>query len=416
MFESLSYQNGVLCLDGVSLQDIANEYGSPCYVYSRNSVEQQWLAYDSAFGEHPHLVCYAVKANSNIAILNVLAKLGSGFDIVSIGELERVRKAGGDVNKVVFSGVGKTEQEMKLALEYGVKCFNVESIAELHRLNSVAGSINKIAPVSLRINPDVDANTHPYISTGLRENKFGIAYDEAVKAYELANSLEHLEIVGVDCHIGSQITEISPFIDALKRLVELINKLSSKGIQLKHVDIGGGLGIQYQDETIPEMSSYAKAIIETLNDENMEVLIEPGRSIVGNAGVLVTKVEYIKQGEDRNFAIVDAAMNDLLRPSLYSAYHEILTVNENSNTKQAEYDIVGPICETGDFLGKARKLAIQQDDLIAVCSAGAYGFTMASNYNTRPRVAEIMISEGLPRLIRRRETIEELFEHEVLLP
>ena len=395
---------------------LQKRFGTPCFVYSRQAIEQQWSAYDRAFEGHSHLICYAVKANSNIAILGLLANLGSGFDIVSIGELERVRKAGGDVNKVVFSGVGKTQEEMQKALEYGVKCFNVESIPELKQLNAVAESIDTTARVSLRINPDVDAKTHPYISTGLRENKFGIAYSDAIPAYQLAASLSHLEIVGVDCHIGSQITEISPFVDALKRLMELIEKLEQHDISLKHIDIGGGIGIQYQDETVPDLDDYARAIVEQLADRKLEIILEPGRSIVGNAGVLLTKVEYIKAGEDRHFAIVDAAMNDLLRPSLYSAHHEILPIQEQSSSNTEIYDVVGPICETGDFLAKARSLAIEQGDLLAVSSAGAYGFTMSSNYNSRPRVAELLVDRGQVYEIRQRETYDDLMRGESLLP
>lgn len=415
MSEAFNYQNAELCAESVSLQTIATQFGTPCYVYSRASIEQQWLAYAKAFGDQSHLVCYAVKANSNLAVLNILARLGSGFDIVSIGELERVRAAGGDVNKVVFSGVGKTVQEMQQALEYGVKCFNVESLSELQRLNSVASSLGKTAPVSLRVNPDVDANTHPYISTGLRENKFGIAFHEAKAAYLTAKSLSHLDVVGIDCHIGSQITEISPFVDALERILALITELEQHDIQLHHIDVGGGLGIQYQQETIPAMQDYADAINNTLGDKTFEIILEPGRSIVGNAGVLLTQVEYIKQGEDRHFAIVDAAMNDLLRPSLYSAYHNVLPVQQKKQGQPGQYDIVGPICETGDFLAKGRDLTIAEGDLLAICSVGAYGFTMSSNYNSRPRVAEVVVDGSDVHLIRRRESIDELFENELLL-
>ena len=416
MSEFLNYRDGSLYFDDVSVTELAHDHGTPCYIYSRKAIEQQWLNYHQAFSQHSHLICYAVKANSNLAVLNILAGLGSGFDIVSGGELERVRAAGGDVSKVVFSGVGKSTEEMQQALRYGVKCFNLESVPELHRLNDVAASMQQQAAISLRVNPDVDANTHPYISTGLKENKFGIAFDDAHAAYREADKASHLHVVGIDCHIGSQITEISPFVDALERLLVLIDQLSADGIEIQHIDIGGGLGIQYEDESIPPMTDYAQAIDETLGDRDIEILMEPGRSIVGNAGILVTKVEYLKHGEEKNFAIVDAAMNDLLRPSLYSAYHHILPVKQQSEIDTQSYDVVGPICETGDFLGKSRALAIRENDLLAVCSAGAYGFTMASNYNSRPRVVELMINNGKAHVIRRRESLEELFQHESVLP
>lgn len=410
------YRDGVLCIDGVRLNDIVSAHGSPCYVYSRQVIETQWQNLDQAFASHPHLICYAVKANSNLAILNVLARLGSGFDIVSVGELERVLKAGGDAAKVVFSGVGKTAEEMQRALEVGIKCFNVESISELKRLNKVAGTMGQQAPVSLRVNPDVDAKTHPYIATGLKENKFGISFEQAQETYLLADSLDHIDVVGIDCHIGSQITELAPFVDALQRVMALVDELAEHSIHLHHIDLGGGLGIQYQEEEVPSAAAYSSALLSQLQDKDFEILIEPGRSIVGNAGVLITRVEYLKMSEDHNFAIVDAAMNDLMRPSLYSAWHDIIPVSQQNDAEMTTYDIVGPICETGDFLGKQRQLALREGDLIAVCSAGAYGSTMSSNYNTRPRVVELMVDGDSVHVIRQREQLQELFAHEHLLP
>lgn len=411
-----SYQNGILNAEGVSLAEIAKQYGTPCYVYSRNEIESRWTAFDTALASQPHLVCYAVKANSNIAVLNILTRLGSGFDIVSAGELQRVIKAGGEPGKVVFSGVGKRSDEMAFALEQNIKCFNVESANELVRLNDVAASLNKVAPVSLRVNPDVDAETHPYISTGLKENKFGIAFDSAKEVYQQAAAMSHINIVGIDCHIGSQITTLSPFKDALQRVLVLIDELKALGITLEHIDIGGGLGITYQDETPPTPADYVKVITETMQGYELELLMEPGRSIVGNAGVLLTEVQYLNATPHHNFAVVDAAMNDLIRPALYSGWHDIKRVVETSSAEEVVYDVVGPVCETGDFLGKDRVLRLEQGDLLAVCSAGAYGFTMASNYNSRPRVAELMVDGNQVHEIRRRETVDELMTGESLLP
>ena len=413
---AFAYHNGQLCADSVLLTEIANRFGTPCYVYSRSAIEQQWLALDSALAAQKHLICYAVKANSNLAVLNVLARLGSGFDIVSVGELERVLKAGGDAAKIVFSGVGKKASEMQRALEVGIKCFNVESLAELDRLNNVAGVLGKVAPVSLRVNPDVDAETHPYIATGLNENKFGISFEDAIAGYDKAAAMAHLNVVGIDCHIGSQITSMLPFIDAIDRLMGLVQEIEATGITLEHIDIGGGLGIQYQDEMPPSAQEYADKVCEKFADKEYELILEPGRSIVGNAGVLLTQVEYLKETVDRNFAIVDAAMNDLLRPSLYGAWHEILPLVEQQTQAEEYYDIVGPVCESGDFLGKERHLTLQQGDLLAVCSAGAYGFTMASTYNSRPKICEVMVDGDEVFEIRKREGVEDLMVGESLLP
>lgn len=411
-----AYHNGQFCAESVALADIAKQFGTPCYVYSRSAIEQQWQALDSALAAQKHLICYAVKANSNLAVLNILARLGSGFDIVSIGEFERVLKAGGEAGKIVFSGVGKKANEMQRALEVGIKCFNVESLAELDRLNEVAGAIRKIAPVSLRVNPDVDAETHPYIATGMKENKFGIAFEDALAGYERAAGMENLDVVGIDCHIGSQITSMSPFIDALDRLMWLVQKIEASGITLEHIDIGGGLGINYRDETPPSAQEYAEKVCEKFAISEHELIIEPGRSIVGNAGVLLTQVEFLKQTPDRNFAVVDGAMNDLLRPSLYSAWHDILPLTVQQTETDELVDIVGPICETGDFLGKDRNLNLQQDDLLAVCSAGAYGFTMASTYNSRPKICEVMVNGDEVFEIRKRESVNDLMAGESLLP
>lgn len=410
-----SYIDGVLHAEGVPLTDVANQFGTPAYVYSRNMIESHWQEFDSALGEQSHLVCYAVKANSNIAVLNLLARLGSGFDIVSVGELHRVLKAGGDPAKIVFSGVGKREDEMAFALEQGIKCFNVESASELIRLNSVAESMGLQAPVSLRVNPDVDAKTHPYISTGLKENKFGIAFEQAKAVYVQAQEMAHINVVGIDCHIGSQITELSPFQDALVRVLDLVNELTEVGINIQHIDIGGGLGINYQGEAPPSRADYVNVITDTLSGHDVELLMEPGRSIVGNAGVLLTKVEYLNATPYHNFAVVDAAMNDLIRPALYSGWHDIKRVVEASSAEAVEYDVVGPVCETGDFLGKNRTLQLEQGDLLAVCSAGAYGFTMTSNYNSRPRVCELVVDGEQIHVIRERETIDDLISGESLI-
>ncbi|USD65365.1 diaminopimelate decarboxylase [Vibrio sp. SCSIO 43136] len=412
-----NYQDdGQLWAENVALTDLAEQYGTPLYVYSRATLERHWNAFDSAVSEHPHLVCYAVKANSNIGVLNVLARLGSGFDIVSQGELERVIAAGGDPAKVVFSGVGKTASEMKRALELKIKCFNVESEPELELLNQVAGELGVIAPISLRINPDVDANTHPYISTGLLENKFGIAFDRAPEVYKFAQSLPNLNVQGIDCHIGSQLTDIEPFIDATDRLLALIEQLKAQGIEIKHLDVGGGLGVVYRDELPPQPSDYASALLARLhNHPDLELIFEPGRAIAANAGVLVTKVEFLKHTEHKNFAIIDAAMNDLMRPALYQAWQDIVPVKPRDEEAQC-YDLVGPICETGDFLGKDRNLALAQGDLLAVRSAGAYGFVMSSNYNTRARAAEVMVDGDQSHLVRQREALSSLWELEQILP
>jgi len=410
------YKNGALVAENVEVKSIVEDYGTPTYIYSRATLERHWHAFDTAFEGLKHAVCYAVKANSNLAVLNVLARLGSGFDIVSAGELARVLAAGGLAKQCVFSGVGKTVTEIKYALEQGVRCFNVESIPELSRINDVAGELNCRAPISIRVNPDVDAQTHPYISTGLKENKFGIAIEQAEAVYLQASAMEHLNIVGIDCHIGSQLTTVSPFVDALKRVLKLVDALAEQGIKLSHLDIGGGLGITYQDETPPSPTEYALALRELLEGRDLEIVLEPGRAIAGNAGILVTKVEYLKPTEDRHFAIVDAAMNDLLRPALYQSWQAIQPVIETSDAEALHYDIVGPICETGDFLGKDRLLAIEAGDLLAIRSAGAYGFTMSSNYNSRPRTAEVMVDGDKIHLIRERETIESLYAGEHVLP
>ena len=410
-----NYKEGKLFAEDVSLESIAKEHGTPCYVYSRATLERHWHAFNDAFGDHKHLICYSVKANSNIAILNLLARLGSGFDIVSVGELERVLKAGGDPKKVVFSGVGKRVDEMQRALEVGIRCFNIESVGELERLNEVAASMDKIADISIRVNPDVDAQTHPYISTGLKDNKFGIDINIVEEVYLQAAQMSHIKATGIDCHIGSQLTETAPFMDALKRLLALADKLKQQGIVIHHLDLGGGLGVRYKDETPALPSEYITELLSNDQLKDYEVLIEPGRAIAANAAVLLSKVEYIKQGESKNFAIIDAAMNDLIRPSLYQAWQEIVPLNENIDGETQLFDVVGPICETGDFLGKDRLLNLRQNDLIAIRSAGAYGFTMASNYNTRPRTAEILVDGKKTHVIRKRETIDQLFENEQLI-
>ena len=470
MSEYFSYQNKQLYVEQVPLAEIAQRFGTPCYVYSHTALTDGFRQFKNAFAGREHLICYAVKANSNLAILHLLARMGAGFDIVSGGELQRVLAAGGAAGKVVFSGVGKTAAEMRLALNAEILCFNVESEAELMRLNEVAGSMGKIAPISLRVNPDVDAKTHPYISTGLKQNKFGVAYTEALALYRKASKLPHLRVTGMDCHIGSQLTEASPFIAATEKVLALVNSLSAEGIALEHLDLGGGLGICYDNETPPSIADYASALLSTLQGRKEKIIVEPGRVLVGNAGVLLTRVEYLKHGEEKNFAIVDAAMNDLMRPALYDAYHHIQPVccdpspqssddltshstrlsnndsqvagyakgrqstiqqagcgvdtpasgeSEARGAKPSErerqsiiYEVVGPVCETGDFLGHARELVISQGDLLAVMSAGAYGMSMSSNYNTRPRVAEIMVSGTDVQLIRERESVQHLFAGE----
>lgn len=408
-----AYKDQQLFAEDVSLESVAQQYGTPCYVYSKATIERHWLAFNKAAGSQPHLVCYAVKANSNLAVLNVLAKLGSGFDIVSGGELTRVLKAGGDPSKIVFSGVGKTHEEIALGLQHNIKCFNVESRSELARINEVAEQAGKKAPISIRVNPDVDAKTHPYISTGLKDNKFGVERQQAIEIYQYANSLPFLNVVGIDCHIGSQLTDLTPFIDALDILLALIDELATQDIHIQHLDVGGGLGVTYDDEKPPHPDQYTQAIAERLvGREELLLIFEPGRAIMANAGVLLTKVEFLKQGAEKNFAIVDAAMNDLLRPALYSAWQSIIPLNTAVTRPKAIYDVVGPICETGDFLGKSRELAIAPDDYLAVRSAGAYGFVMASNYNSRCRAAEVLIDGSNMHLVREREKLEQLFESE----
>ncbi|SEA84005.1 diaminopimelate decarboxylase [Alkalimonas amylolytica] len=414
--DHFNYRELQLFAEEVPLSEIAAHYGTPCYVYSRATIERHYHAFADAAKGHPHLICYAVKANSNIAVLDVLARLGSGFDIVSEGELRRVMAAGGDPKKVVFSGVAKTADEMRYALQLGIKCFNVESEAELNRLQQVAKELDLLAPVSIRVNPDIDAKTHPYISTGLKANKFGIDINDAERIYQQAAAASHLQVVGVDCHIGSQLTETQPFLDALDKLLALIDRLADQGIQLQHIDVGGGLGVRYQDETPPHPSEYAAAVVERLKPyPQLTLIFEPGRAIMANAGVLLTRVEYLKPGQEKNFAIVDAAMNDLIRPALYSAWQAIVPVQQQAGTAQL-YDVVGPVCETGDFLGKDRPLVIAEGDLLAVRSAGAYGFTMSSNYNSRPRAAEVLVDGSQSHLIRQRELWQDLWRGEQTLP
>jgi diaminopimelate decarboxylase len=407
---------GVLHAEQCSLDQLAQQFGTPLYVYSKATFEKHYKDMDRAFDFIDHQICFAVKSNSNIAVLNVLAKLGCGFDIVTGGELARVLRAGGDASKIVFSGLGKTEQDIRHALNVGIACFNVESYAELDRIQKVAAELGVKAPISLRVNPDVDAKTHPYISTGLKENKFGIPSDAVFETYQYAASLTHLEIVGIDCHIGSQLTETQPFVDALDRVMSMIDELKKLGINLKHIDIGGGLGVTYKDEVPPTVEEYAQAMRPALEKLGLKVYMEPGRSISANAGVLLTKVDLLKPTNHRNFAIVDAAMNDLIRPSLYEAWMDIQEVNQNDQTEKKVWDIVGAICETGDFLGKERELAIQTNDHLAVLGAGAYGFVMSSNYNSRGRAAEVMVDGDQAHLIRERETIESLWNGESLLP
>ena len=404
------YKNEQLYVEDLPVKQLAEEFGTPLYIYSRATLERHWHAFDSALGDHPHLICYAVKANSNIGILNIMAKLGSGFDIVSQGELERVLAAGGEASKVVFSGVAKSRAEIMRALEVGIRCFNVESVAELHHINQIAGEMGKIAPISLRVNPDVDAHTHPYISTGLKENKFGVSVDEAREVYKLAATLPHVKITGMDCHIGSQLTELQPFLDATDRLIRLIEQLQEDGITLKHLDLGGGLGVTYTDETPPHPSDYAAALLNKLKDyKDLEIILEPGRAIAANAGILVAKVQYLKSNESRNFAITDTGMNDMIRPVLYEAYMNIIEIDRTLEREKAIYDVVGPVCETSDFLGKQRELAIAEGDYIAQRSAGAYGASMSSNYNSRPRTAEVLVDGDKAHLIRRRESLSELW-------
>ena len=414
MTEHFHFRNGALHAEDVALTTIAEQYGTPCYVYSRAALTAGFRQFAQALQGREHLVCFAVKSNPNLAILNLFAQMGAGFDIVSGGELQRVLAAGGDAGKVVFSGVGKRVDEMRLALEAGILCFNVESAAELERLNEVAGSMGKVAPVSLRVNPDVDAKTHPYISTGLKQNKFGVAYDEARAVYRKAAALPHLHVSGIDCHIGSQLTEVSPFIAAAEKILALVDQLRADGIVLEHIDLGGGLGIRYDAETPPAIADYAQALLGALQGRSEKLIVEPGRVLVGNAGVLLTRIEYLKHGEEKHFAIVDAAMNDLMRPALYDAYHAIRPVVQGRAPQQV-YEVVGPVCETGDFLGHARELAVAQGDLLAVMSAGAYGMSMSSNYNTRPRAAEVMVDGARIHLVRERESVAQLYAQEHLV-
>ncbi|MDJ0778623.1 MAG: diaminopimelate decarboxylase [Gammaproteobacteria bacterium] len=414
--DHFEYQDGELRCEQVPIRTLAEHYGTPLFVYSRATLERHWHAFDQALAGHDHLVCYAVKANSNLAILNLLARLGSGFDIVSGGELQRVLRAGGDPARIVFSGVGKLADEIEAALEAGILCFNVESSAELERIDAIAGRHGVRAPVSFRVNPDVDAKTHPYISTGLRENKFGVAFAEAEAVYRRATQLEHIDVIGMDCHIGSQLTEMSPYIDALDRLLELIERLRDHGILISHLDLGGGLGIRYRDEQPPLPAEWASTLQAHLERFDGTVLIEPGRAIAGNAGILVTRVNYLKHSPDKNFAVVDAAMNDLIRPSLYGAWQEIIRVDADSDAEEGIYDVVGAICESSDFLGKDRELRLAADDLLAVRSSGAYAFGMASNYNTRPRAAEVLVDGDRHYCVRERERFDDLVRGENLLP
>jgi diaminopimelate decarboxylase len=417
-----NYRDGRLWAEDVDIAGFVGQWGTPCYVYSRATLERHWRAFDDALSTLPHLVCYAVKANSNLAVLNILARLGSGFDIVSVGELERVLAAGGDAAKTVFSGVGKRRDEIERALEANIRCFNVESSAELELIEQVAAAHGTSAPVSLRVNPDVDAGTHPYISTGLKENKFGISIDDAMIAYQRAAEADHIDVHGIDCHIGSQLTEIAPFVDALERVLALVDRLAEKGIVLKHLDMGGGLGIRYRDEHPPQPAEHAAALARHLKGRDLEILIEPGRAIAGNAGIMLTEVLFLKHHEHKNFAVVDAAMNDLMRPSLYSAWQEIIPLKQHQHESSdmaalvKTYDVVGPVCETGDFLGKDRDLALEQGDILVVRSSGAYGFSMSSNYNTRPRAAEIMIDGDTATVVRERETLSQLMQGEHVLP
>jgi diaminopimelate decarboxylase len=412
---AFSLRNGELFAEDVALSQIAAQFGTPCFVYSRSMLERAYRSYDQAFGSRPHLICYAMKANSNLAILDLFARLGSGFDIVSGGELARVIAAGGDPGKVVFSGVGKSRDDMHQALAAGVMCFNVESESELERLNDVARELKRKAPVSIRVNPDVDAKTHPYISTGLKENKFGVAFGEALRIYRRAHALRDIEVVGIDCHIGSQLTELAPFIDAFRKVLGLVDQLAAEGIKLRHLDLGGGLGIRYSDEIPPPADAYVKALLDCIDGRSQQILLEPGRSLVGNAGLLLTRVEYLKHGDARNFAVVDAAMNDLIRPALYDAYHDVREVRP-STAQPKRYEIVGPVCETGDFLARDRELPLDEGDLLAIMSAGAYGMTMSSNYNSRARAAEVMVDGEAVHLIRERERVEQLFAGERRLP
>lgn len=414
--DHFNYRQDQLYAEEIPVHDLVAEYGSPLYVYSRATLERHYRVFDEALGKHPHKICYAVKANSNLAVLNVLAKLGAGFDIVSGGELARVLAAGGDPRRVIFSGVGKLTWEIEQALAADIGCFNVESEPELVRLNLIAGKVGKVAPISIRVNPDVDVKTHPYIATGLKDNKFGVDIREALALYERARLLPHLKVIGVDCHIGSQLTELEPLLDAFDRVYELVKILKERGFAIEHLDLGGGLGVRYQKESPPEPSDYAQALAKRFDDFSLEIILEPGRAIVANAGILLTTVEYLKYSHHKNFAIVDAAMNDLLRPALYSAYQDIIPASIRRDALPHRFDVVGPVCETGDFLGKERDLSIEEGDILAVRTAGAYGFVMSSNYNSRPRVAEVMVDGDKSHLVRERETLSSLFDREHLVP
>jgi diaminopimelate decarboxylase len=414
--DHFQYRSAELHAEDVPVTDIATRFGTPCYLYSRATLERHWRAFDDAFPHHPHLICFAVKANANLAVLNVLARMGSGFDIVSVGELERVLAAGGEPSKVIFSGVGKRRDEIRQALALDIRCFNVESQQELERIDAIAGEMGKKAPVSLRVNPDVDALTHPYISTGLKENKFGIDIRSAQEVYQQAAELQNVRVTGIDCHIGSQLTELAPFIDALERVLELADRLERSGIPIDHLDLGGGLGIRYTEEEPPEPDAYARLLDRHLEGRSYEIVLEPGRAIAGNAGILLIRVEYLKATEHRHFAIVDAAMNDLLRPALYGARQQVVPALRTPGGERALYDLVGPVCETGDFLAKGRDLSLAPGDLLAVRSSGAYGFAMSSNYNSRPRAAEVMVDGVEAHLVRRRESLEDLFKGESILP
>ncbi len=412
----ISRRHGQLHIEDVALSTLAQAHGTPAYIYSKSVLHERFLAYQQAMGEHPHLICYAVKANSNLAILNTLAKLGAGFDIVSVGELERVLAAGGLAHKVVFSGVGKRHDEIERCLKVGIHCFNIESVAELMRVQTIAEQLDIVAPVSFRVNPDVDAGTHPYISTGLKDNKFGIDIEQAAEVYAQAATLSHISLLGVDCHIGSQLTDIAPFIDALDRVLLLLDRLDEKGIKIRHLDLGGGLGVRYKDEQPPAVADYIQAILKRLKGRDLRLILEPGRSIVANAGILLTTVEYLKVGDSKSFAIVDAAMNDMLRPALYEAWLDIEPISENTQADTALYDVVGPVCETGDFLGKGRELAVDAGDVLCIHSSGAYGMSMSSNYNSRPRAVEIMVDGSQAHVVRARETIADLLRGEAILP
>jgi len=405
-----------LYVEDVPFSHIAEKFGTPCFVYSRAALTTAYRDYEQGFGTRPHLICYAAKANSNLAVLDILARLGSGFDIVSGGELKRVLAAGGDPQKIVFSGVGKTEAELREALDANILCFNIESESEMQRLAHIARDMHRVAQISIRVNPDVDARTHPYISTGLKRNKFGVGFEDALRLYQLAHSSPTLRVTGIDCHIGSQLTDLAPMEDAARKVVALADKLAAEGISVEHIDFGGGLGIRYTDETPPARAQFVKMLLAVMGQRDHKIMIEPGRSLVGNAGVLLTRVEYLKHGQEKNFVIIDAAMNDLMRPALYDAHHEIRPVRKSSAGQAAVYDVVGPVCETGDFLGKDRTLAVGEGELLAVMSAGAYAMSMSSNYNTRPRAAEVLVDGSTVYLVRARERVEDLYAGESRLP